>query len=484
MGLLDEAIREHLDLMRRHGANEAEVARREAEALGPVIRDEDEAQEGGSPSPSAEGEPALPYDRAAEAGLTGESDVPSFEWHGSSSGEPEVPSFVSPEPARHAASEPDGGESQADAEVVSQPTEMFDVVGGDPAAEGPESSVEPAPGVEEPEVTVEPGGPEAEVTAYEDRSVELSPESPVLPEPPEEAAAPTPEGSFEPPEEPALPEEQPIEPTVWTEAEDGLAEAPSLEDETALGPAPTEGDPAASREPEPPEAVPGLGTEAAQEQALPPRHHEPPGDEATAFHPAVGGTPAPPTAEVEDLPPEPGPVPPEGGPLTLDADELPPEREAPPFAPGEVVEEPPVGLGPDEPPIDEPFVAGEEDAWREAGETPWERSATLPAPPLGGDSSSEDLDPYAAPPVEPDAVLEPGDEPPLDERSLRGPAPDAELLPPGPVEAGEPLDPPGEPPPPLPSDSEAARGFFDETAEYERPSRGERSPSADPDFEE
>ncbi len=34
MGLLDDAIREHLELKRRKGADETEVSRQEAEALG------------------------------------------------------------------------------------------------------------------------------------------------------------------------------------------------------------------------------------------------------------------------------------------------------------------------------------------------------------------------------------------------------------------------------------------------------------------
>jgi hypothetical protein len=38
MGLLDDAIREHLELKRRHGADPSEVARQEHEALGPVRR--------------------------------------------------------------------------------------------------------------------------------------------------------------------------------------------------------------------------------------------------------------------------------------------------------------------------------------------------------------------------------------------------------------------------------------------------------------
>jgi hypothetical protein len=39
MGLLDEAIKEHLELKRRHGADPGEVARLEHEALGPARRE-------------------------------------------------------------------------------------------------------------------------------------------------------------------------------------------------------------------------------------------------------------------------------------------------------------------------------------------------------------------------------------------------------------------------------------------------------------
>jgi hypothetical protein len=38
MGVLDDAIREHLELKRRHGADASEVARQEQEALGPARR--------------------------------------------------------------------------------------------------------------------------------------------------------------------------------------------------------------------------------------------------------------------------------------------------------------------------------------------------------------------------------------------------------------------------------------------------------------
>jgi hypothetical protein len=48
MGLLDDAIKEHLELKRRHGADPGEVARLEHEALGPARRD---------PAPAAVEEP-------------------------------------------------------------------------------------------------------------------------------------------------------------------------------------------------------------------------------------------------------------------------------------------------------------------------------------------------------------------------------------------------------------------------------------------
>ncbi len=43
MGLLDDAIREHLELRRRHGADPSEVLSKEQEALGPVAAQADAA---------------------------------------------------------------------------------------------------------------------------------------------------------------------------------------------------------------------------------------------------------------------------------------------------------------------------------------------------------------------------------------------------------------------------------------------------------
>ena len=44
MGLLDDAIREHMELKRLRGADPSEVARQEQDALGPVVREHDEEQ--------------------------------------------------------------------------------------------------------------------------------------------------------------------------------------------------------------------------------------------------------------------------------------------------------------------------------------------------------------------------------------------------------------------------------------------------------
>ncbi len=63
MGLLDDAIREHLDLKRRRGADPTEVERDEHEALGPVRRAPEAT--GGLPDDDAAG-PPVAYDHEDE----------------------------------------------------------------------------------------------------------------------------------------------------------------------------------------------------------------------------------------------------------------------------------------------------------------------------------------------------------------------------------------------------------------------------------
>jgi hypothetical protein len=62
MGLLDDAIREHLELKRRHGADPAEVAREQHEALDPP------ADQGKSADASGEAGETLAEDEAMVSG--------------------------------------------------------------------------------------------------------------------------------------------------------------------------------------------------------------------------------------------------------------------------------------------------------------------------------------------------------------------------------------------------------------------------------
>jgi hypothetical protein len=78
MGLLDDAIREHLELRRKHGADPDDVARQEREALGPGQRNEF-AQP--AAETEAEAEPAAPETEpgVAEEPPVADMPVPEFE---------------------------------------------------------------------------------------------------------------------------------------------------------------------------------------------------------------------------------------------------------------------------------------------------------------------------------------------------------------------------------------------------------------------
>ncbi|HEU4655876.1 MAG TPA: hypothetical protein VFR97_00035 [Capillimicrobium sp.] len=119
MGLLDDAIREHLELKRRHGADPSEVARQEQEALGPARRGPEPLEVPASQTPDepAEAEPAAAEPAPAEPGAEAMGD----------------PALVEPEvdaPVYHEPDEPHGAVA------------MGDVV-PEPAAEAPAPPVTP-----------------------------------------------------------------------------------------------------------------------------------------------------------------------------------------------------------------------------------------------------------------------------------------------------------------------------------------------------
>jgi hypothetical protein len=72
MGILDDAIREHLDLKRRRGADPADVERDERDALGPVRRAPEGAGDEAEPSPGLVTAQESAYDQADQRTWDGE----------------------------------------------------------------------------------------------------------------------------------------------------------------------------------------------------------------------------------------------------------------------------------------------------------------------------------------------------------------------------------------------------------------------------
>lgn len=153
MGLLDDAIREHLELKRRHGADLGEVARQEQEALGPARRGPEplevaqapEATE--APAPPHEGEE--PVDPAL---LDPQVDAPEYRepevHHGAiaaSEAEPvPEPAAEAATPERTEAAEPPPA-ADVDWEDASQPTVAFDAADIEEAQRRPPREPDPEP---------------------------------------------------------------------------------------------------------------------------------------------------------------------------------------------------------------------------------------------------------------------------------------------------------------------------------------------------
>ena len=108
MGILDEAIREHLELKRQHGADDSELSKIEDEAFGPPARPGD--LEEAPPLTDAEAEAPTAYMQAPEA-----EAAPAAE-------PPEVPPPAEPEPAPapEAADPPPAAELITDAPIDEQ----------------------------------------------------------------------------------------------------------------------------------------------------------------------------------------------------------------------------------------------------------------------------------------------------------------------------------------------------------------------------
>jgi hypothetical protein len=118
MGLLDDAIREHLELKRRHGADPSEVAELEREAFGPGRRAPEPLEVPAEPEVADMPEPAVDEAVADEPVdpvlIEPEADVPVYEPPAEPApAEPEPAVEPEPAPAPEPAAEGDGdGESE------------------------------------------------------------------------------------------------------------------------------------------------------------------------------------------------------------------------------------------------------------------------------------------------------------------------------------------------------------------------------------
>ena len=224
MGILDDAIREHLELKRRHGATDDELSRQEAEALGPARR------QGGGDAAYEVPERALPPpDPDDAASLIGDGPPPP-DPDAATSLIAEVPLIpgdaVEPEPAAfddldefEDPDDPAGAEPAAYAAPHPEPaldqTEVFD----EPLHAEP-SDLDP---IEPPLATVEP---------------DLEPEAELEPDPGPD------DDPFDPPTQIAHDDATRVRPTV------PIHDDPSLPPEPALPPHAREPEPELEPEPD------------------------------------------------------------------------------------------------------------------------------------------------------------------------------------------------------------------------------------------
>ena len=154
MGLLDEAIKDHLELKRRHGADPGEVARLEHEALGPARREPvAEAPDDEEPVASAREEVAAVAEPEAPAPARPASDDDYEADEVTADERLEAPVRpVERAPAREPEPEPESA-------IVDQPTAQYSL------EELEEASAEDEDGHEEPEPEEpkEPSRPHADV---------------------------------------------------------------------------------------------------------------------------------------------------------------------------------------------------------------------------------------------------------------------------------------------------------------------------------
>jgi hypothetical protein len=290
MGILDDAIREHLDLKRKHGARDADIQEIEDEAFGSTDRpDPFAANELFNEVASTGTAEAEPEDAPSEApsGLS-ESDI----------GGEEPTSLLESEALRPPDAAPDQAEPEPPAEPISPPEGL-----SQPEPISPPEGLGPVPGqvelpdeipgqecLEDPLEGYQP--PEREAESYppvEEEAPADTPEPPSTSESLEDLIAeeePFPEDTAAPPAAPPEDISEPPAPTAPPEPEEAEPPAPEPEPESSV--------------PDPPPPPPSSGPEppgrARGRVDVPTQEHPSPGQ--------TGGLPPVPAPEAE-LDPEP-----------------------------------------------------------------------------------------------------------------------------------------------------------------------------------
>jgi hypothetical protein len=228
MGILDEAIREHIDLKRKHGAAESEVRKLEDDAFGPPVRPGD--PEGGETVAAvAEGGVETVPEAEAPAVAPPDEDMPPTEI---------VPPASEPEPAAEAPAPPEPEPPAPEDAPVEPPIEEEQPAMEHPtvAHPPPEPEPEPEPVVEAPPSEHEAPAPEADeppAAAGEESSTVDQPtefydfESEMT----EGEGAPAPKKPSEALGEPPSEEPEPSEAAPAAEPDDDLLSEQSLSDE-------------------------------------------------------------------------------------------------------------------------------------------------------------------------------------------------------------------------------------------------------------
>jgi hypothetical protein len=226
MGIFDEAIREHLELKRQHGAGDNELRELEDDAFGPPERPGAGAPAAEAPTTIAPAETPEAVEEPVElpAEPPAEEEHPAME-HATVDPDAADAGTVAAETEEHPPPEPP--EEPEEASIADQPTELYNF-GGDPVGEEGEESVEPEEQEEGEEAVEDEFFSEQSLSDELDQALD-APEAEGAPPPPDVAEAAEPDSGEE--ELPAG-EEGGFEDAQPEEEEDVLEETPEFLQDT------------------------------------------------------------------------------------------------------------------------------------------------------------------------------------------------------------------------------------------------------------